>query len=189
MSEASDNLKRDPEAAKGRKQLAVIFVVAGLSVGGAYLAFYLASTGTTWGTTNNGTFVTPHVTIADLGLLDAAGEPAAATGRWWLWTVVDGECGDDCRFALERLRAVHALLNRDAGRVSRALIGPPPVIAAVPAAEYPDLRRLEQSGSRLETGIYIVDPLGNLVLRYPLSDAGEPVLKDLKKLLKVSQIG
>ena len=189
MSEASDNLKHEPEAARGRKQLAVIFLVAGLSMGGAYLAFYLASTGTTWGTTNNGTLVTPHVTVADLGLLDSAGQPAAATGRWWLWTVVDGDCADDCLFALERLRAVHALLNRDAGRVSRALIAPSPVAAGVPASEYPDLQRLEQSGSRLATGIYIVDPLGNLVLRYPLSDAGEPVLKDLKKLLKVSQIG
>ncbi|MCZ6712295.1 MAG: hypothetical protein O7B25_18175 [Gammaproteobacteria bacterium] len=38
-------------------------------------------------------------------------------------------------------------------------------------------------------GAYVVDPLGNLVLWYPLADAGEPVLDDLKVLLKVSQIG
>ena len=43
--------------------------------------------------------------------------------------------------------------------------------------------------SALTEGIYIVDPIGNLVLHYPLSDAGKPVLTDLKKLLKLSQIG
>ena len=41
----------------------------------------------------------------------------------------------------------------------------------------------------LEPGLYIVDPLGNLVLRYPLGAAGNSVLDDLKRLLKVSQIG
>ena len=35
----------------------------------------------------------------------------------------------------------------------------------------------------------VVDPLGNLVMHYPLEAAGKPVLEDLQRLLKVSQIG
>jgi cytochrome oxidase Cu insertion factor (SCO1/SenC/PrrC family) len=41
----------------------------------------------------------------------------------------------------------------------------------------------------LRNGVYIVDPLGNVVLRYSYTDAGKPVLEDIKKLLKVSHIG
>jgi hypothetical protein len=56
-------------------------------------------------------------------------------------------------------------------------------------AKYPGLRLLSGSGSPLAAGIYIVDPLGNLVLHYPVDASGKSVLTDLKRLLKVSQIG
>jgi cytochrome oxidase Cu insertion factor (SCO1/SenC/PrrC family) len=41
----------------------------------------------------------------------------------------------------------------------------------------------------LKAGAYVVDPLGNLVLWYSYDDVGKPLLNDLKRLLKVSQIG
>ena len=41
----------------------------------------------------------------------------------------------------------------------------------------------------LARGVYIVDPLGNVVLRYSHEQVGKPLLDDLKHLLKVSQIG
>ena len=41
----------------------------------------------------------------------------------------------------------------------------------------------------LTPGVYIVDPLGNVVLRYSHEQVGKPLLDDLKHLLKVSQIG
>ena len=59
-------------------------------------------------------------------------------------------------------------------------------------AQFPKLYQLiqqPQDAVLLPTGIYIVDPLGNLVFHYPLQDMGKPVLQDLKRLLKVSQIG
>jgi hypothetical protein len=56
-------------------------------------------------------------------------------------------------------------------------------------ALYPDLVFLIGQVEALAPGIYIVDPLGNLVFHYALDAAGKPVLQDLKRLLKVSQIG
>jgi hypothetical protein len=56
-------------------------------------------------------------------------------------------------------------------------------------SDYPALQHLTGALTELEEGIYLVDPIGNLVLFYPLTDAGQPVLDDLKKLLKLSQIG
>ena len=58
-------------------------------------------------------------------------------------------------------------------------------------AAYPKLARWTRSdgGAELAPGVYLVDPIGNLVFRYPLDTLGKPVLSDLKRLLKVSQIG
>jgi hypothetical protein len=57
------------------------------------------------------------------------------------------------------------------------------------AEAYPRLRFLSGDVAALAGRIYIVDPHGNLVLWYPLHEAGEPVLQDIEQLLKVSQIG
>jgi hypothetical protein len=73
--------------------------------------------------------------------------------------------------------------------VHRALLTSPPVPSDALVAKYPGLRLLSGSGSPLAAGIYIVDPLGNLVLHYPVDASGKSVLTDLKRLLKVSQIG
>ncbi|NIP15419.1 MAG: hypothetical protein GWM88_12150 [Pseudomonadales bacterium] len=185
MTQAEDN-SEDP---RGRRQLVVILLVAGLSLAGAYLVFFVASSGGLWGTTNNGEFVEPTTTIDSLNLLDVAGGTVAADGHWWLWTVAPDGCGEQCRFAVERLRQVHALLNKNASRVRRALITSEALTEPPVGLNVSDLERLAGWPVGLASGIYIVDPIGNLVLRYPLSDAGEPVLEDLKRLLKVSQIG
>jgi len=41
----------------------------------------------------------------------------------------------------------------------------------------------------LQNAIYLVDPLGNLMMRFPPDLEPKSLLKDLKHLLKVSRIG
>ena len=173
---------------QGRKQLIGMFAIALVTLGGAYALFYAAREGGVWSTTNHGTFVDPPITVAELGLADGSGAALREGGTWWLWVVARGPCEGDCAAALVQLRALHVLLNKDAGRVQRALVTG---IGAVPAdvADQPGLVLLTGALDRLEDGIYLVDPIGNLVLRYPYVDAGKPVLEDLKRLLKLSQIG
>ena len=55
--------------------------------------------------------------------------------------------------------------------------------------DQPDLVRISAGGGRMEDGIYIVDPNGNLVFFYPIDINPKLLLADLKRLLKVSQIG
>jgi hypothetical protein len=43
--------------------------------------------------------------------------------------------------------------------------------------------------SRLGAAVWVVDPLGNLVLRYDLDETPQAVLDDLRKLLKLSKLG
>jgi len=176
---------------KNRRQLLAMFALTLLTLGGAYLLFYSARDGGVWGTTNHGTFVVPPLQAADLALSDRNGRRFAQGETWWLWVVAPTDCGGDCAEAVFQLRQLHVLLNKDAERLRRALLTRPDAAPAV-LAEYPKLHHLSATSDAfgaLDEGIYLVDPLGNLVLFYPLTDAGKPVLDDLKKLLKLSQIG
>lgn len=173
---------------RSRLQLAVILAITVTSVGGAYALFQFARDGALWSTTNRGAFVDPPVTAADLGVRQADGG-AMATGVWWLWVVPDGACESACREALHQLRQLHVLLNRDMPRVRRGLLTGDTAAVSDLVDVYPKLALLSGNLDALAAGIYVVDPIGNLVFHYPLSDAGEPVLGDLKRLLKVSQIG
>ena len=87
---------------------------------------------------------------------------------------------------MQKLRAAHILLNREAKRVRRGVTTSPAF--GVPE-DQPDLQRIETPNGDMDEGIYIVDPNGNLVFFYPLDINPKLLLADLKKLLKVSQIG
>ena len=176
-------------ATSSRTQLVLIVVIALASVGGAYLLFYLTREGELWGTSNKGTFVDPPMHFADLAVQSPDAEPFGTGGTWWLWVVPQGPCEATCQRALHQVRQVHVLLNRDASRVRRALVTAPEAVDAVLLDRYPRLEVLSGNLADLQKGVYVIDPIGNLVLHYPLSDAGEPLLDDLKRLLKVSQIG
>jgi len=157
----------------------------------AYVLYQSSRASAPWATTNKGTLVDPIVSVSDLGLTaDENAVSMGASGTWWLVTVSDGVCNGDCQQALHELRQLHVLLGRDASRVKRSLVE---LGVTQPEAsllqEYPDVTGFAGPVHALVAGVYVVDPLGNVVLRYPYADAGKPVLDDLKQLLKVSHIG
>jgi hypothetical protein len=78
------------------------------------------------------------------------------------------------------------LLNREAKRVRRGLSTGANFVTP---KDQPDLVRISAGGGRMDEGIYIVDPNGNLVFSYPLDINPKLLLADLKRLLKASQIG
>jgi len=189
MAEAENQAKR-----RNRVQLVAIVAVALISLGGSYALFYAARSGDLWGTTNRGAFVSPPVTVMELDIRDVDGQPLAEGETWWLWVVSDGPCDPACDAALHQLRQLHVLLNKDASRVRRALVradgeGVQASLDEALRTNYPQLQLLTGDLTRVAPGVYIVDPIGNLVFHYDIVDAGKPVLEDLKKLLKVSQIG
>ncbi len=161
-----------------------ILTVALVSLGGSYLLFYFTSGSTVWGTTNNGEWVEPATTITDLGWQVEGDERV-----WWLWTAAPA-CAADCQASAKDLRALHILLNREADRVRRGYTNLSGTAGEGWLAQFPELREVSITPlDAVKPGIYIVDPLGNLVFRYPLDSEPKPILEDLKRLLKVSQIG
>ncbi len=163
-----------------RRQFLMIFAIGLASVGGAYLLFYLAQSDGVWNTTNHGAFVEPHTTREKIGWPDSEWQE-----KWWLWIYAE-QCNSRCNEDLVSLRSVHVLLNREAGRVRRGitLTAESPQLAVEGLQTIPFVPR-----TRLAEGVYIVDPLGNLVFYYPLAVSPEGILEDLKRLLKLSQIG
>ena len=109
--------------------------------------------------------------------------------RWWLWMVASS-CDAACQDQVQKMQALHKLLNRDVDRLRRGYTGFAGAPDPVWMSSYPALATVTVADrSAVKDGFYIIDPNGNLVFYYPLDVNPKPLLEDLKKLLKVSQIG
>jgi hypothetical protein len=98
---------------------------------------------------------------------------------------------------------VHAALGKDIDRLQRFYLladgSPDPELTDLISREYPHLKVLSVDADSLddtfgtawatEHKVYIVDPLGNIMMVYTMNKLGKPLLKDLKHLLKASRIG
>ncbi|GAA0698590.1 hypothetical protein GCM10009104_28890 [Marinobacterium maritimum] len=111
---------------------------------------------------NQGELVQPVRTLDEWG-----GDVGHHTGHWSLLLVDDARCSEACEARLEALKRVHDALGREADRVR---------VDLVPSGE-------------LEPGVWVVDPLGNLVIKHPLSYEGKALLGDMRRLLKASRLG
>lgn len=139
-----------------------------------------------------GELLQPAVPRLD-GLRDSAGQPAdlaALNGRWILLTVVNGECGAACAAQLDLARRVRLAQGREQGRVIQALIqsgtGMPDALPDLFHYRLPEAA-LAHWPDPLRT--YVVDPLGRVMLRFPVAADGQGMLRDLRQLLKASKIG
>lgn len=124
-------------------------------------------------------------------------------GQWALVYVGNGACGEDCRNAMYVARQTHVLLNKDSDRLGRVMLATADCCdRALLESEYAGLQVIDASdaGSRdtLEAllppgdhgdALFIVDPLGNIVMRFDTRENPKGLLEDLKKLLKLSHIG
>ncbi|HEX6999385.1 MAG TPA: hypothetical protein VF322_14695 [Gammaproteobacteria bacterium] len=140
--------------------------------------------------------LTPPPALPPLALSE---EPDAGGGRRWLLIYATmAPCDERCAREWDRLVRVHAALGRDSARVRPVLLhggdGPP---AARPLASWGRLGGgvnevvVEALGAeRIGDGaIFIVDPLGNVVVAYPGNAGPRDLLDDLERLLDVSRIG
>lgn len=136
----------------------------------------------------------PHVigTTPAGAMFDSAG----LRGKWIVLFAAPGECDPVCRQALYASRQARTIQNAERGRVQRVWLL---TDAAMPApsllAEHPDLavaRVVPAALAALPRGLhelYLVDPLGNLVLAWPANPDIKAMSKDLSRLLRASQIG
>ena len=143
----------------------------------------------------HGELIATGQTPADLGVAGNWGNELEDEPRWQLLVTTAGDCRSDCRQLVYLARQIHIGLGREAARAGHNLAhgaALPADYAAELQADYPQLRLLELDAERYpEEGaqLWLVDPHGNLVLRYAAGNDGKQILEDLRYLLKISQIG
>jgi hypothetical protein len=178
---------------RGRLQLILILVVV---IGPMILAtamyqwrFWVPET-----RSYHGELIGTGQTRTDLGVVGADEQ------RWQLLVTVPDICDDACKELVYLARQVHIGLNRDVSRAAHGLATAQPLMGDYDAQlqrEYPQLTRYQlQLDAYIKTAakmegpqLWIVDPRGNLVLRYDATSKGKAILNDLRHLLKISQIG
>ena len=121
-------------------------------------------------------------------------------GKWLFVTVDDAVCDAYCEKKLWQIRQVRKTQGKYPERIERVWLitgGGQPVARLrsefegtwlVDTAGSTVLEALPHAGARSDH-IYLVDPLGNLVLRYPRDADPSRMKKDLDRLLRVSRIG
>ncbi|MDD0997607.1 hypothetical protein M5G20_17300 [Pseudomonas sp. TNT2022 ID1044] len=188
MSEAKPSVNRR----KGRVQLLLILLgVIGpmiLATGMYKLQFWVPE-----GRSYHGELIGNGQTRADLGV-------QAEEARWQLLVTAPKDCAVDCQQLVYLARQIQIGLGREAGRASHAIAAAQPLNSDYEARltrEYPQLQRYpldlamftKATGDQAAPQLWIIDPHGNLVLRYDPSVKGKDLLNDLRHLLKLSNIG
>ena len=202
-SSASGDLAEAGKAARarrrGRRILLGILAVCAIPVVGGYVAYFFFPPA---GRVNYGDLLdTKPLPPAALATLDGAPyRPDALKGKWILLHADVAECGAPCQAKLFNMRQVRLAQGKDMDRIERMWIvlgeGRPraelerlidgAVIARAGDGEL--LRALPATGD-VSDHIFLVDPLGNLVLRFPKDADPKRMIKDLQRLLKYSGIG
>ena len=183
---------------QGRLQL---IMVALIFLGPLLVAFWLYY-GSDWRPdeqTIHGHLLSPAIQLPDNPLrMDS---DARLRNVWSLIVVAPADCGEACQNVLYETRQVVQALERDSQRVQRVWIveGGEPDLHFV-MAEHPNLLLVDASASvgadilrridaRSEVDIFLVDPLGNLMMSFPLDTGMRGMHSDMKRLLKFSKIG
>ncbi len=124
--------------------------------------------------------------------------------KWSYVILVKGDCEELCRNNLYYLRQMRVALGRDMDRVQNVLISGQKVSDDLFKflSEYPKLTVISQASQSLfkkfelagiQPGeapvLYLIDPAGNLMMTYPAVNEPSSVLSDIRRLLRISQIG
>ncbi len=155
---------------------------------------------------NYAELIQPTVGIPSaLPLTDAAGQPVpplSLKGQWLMVVVAGGACDERCEKLLFAQRQLREMTGREKERVDRVLLltddvpvrapiqealrsGTPATLLRVPREALASWLKPE-AGSALEDHIYLVDPMGEWMMRTPVDLEPARFRKDLERLLRAS---
>jgi cytochrome oxidase Cu insertion factor (SCO1/SenC/PrrC family) len=157
---------------------------------------------------NHGELVLPPRQLGNIDLVEHGGQTTHPLhGKWNLIFLVNEDCDESCDQMLYVMRQVRLAMNNNAHRLQRVLIsgqGANPILNAKQVEDYPgqltfsvtesnELDFIEMFSNKdnpyLAGRLYLVDPLGNLMMFYSRESDPAGIIKDLKRLLRYSRIG
>ncbi len=185
--------------ASAKKTLLLLALVCVVPV----LAGYWVVLGMRPATTTNYGEIVPAVMLDHVHLRQPDGGEfrfADLRGKWILLMVDTGSCDEYCQEKLTYMRQLRLTQGKDRDRVERVWL----ISDAVPHASALSMRfegtkevfagdsdvlsKLPAARTSSDH-IYVVDPLGNLILRFPRHAQPKGMVKDLTRLLRISRIG
>lgn len=195
---------------RGRYTLVLLAIIAAAPVIFAYVLFY-----SDWRSdraANYGELVQPPRILRDIELVDLSGKAfklSSLRGKWLYVYFGPARCREPCQNNLYKTRQVITAQEKNMDRVQRLFVvtdsdalgelrdtvkDHPGLHVARPDAEA--LRSLARdfivpAGSPLAglERVYLVDPLGNLMMSYPADADPTGMRKDLARLLRASRVG
>jgi hypothetical protein len=198
FSISSEAAARPSERRRGRWTALALFALAAVPVVLAFLAYFFWSPQKGL---NYGELIEP-VPLPDVQLRAPGGETfllSGLRGKWILIQLGSGSCAEDCVKRHFVMRQVRLMQGREMDRIERLWlimddVAPDPWILRA----YEGVRVGRGAAALLpkfpargdpQDHIFLVDPLGNLMLRFPGESDPQGIRKDLARLLKVSHVG
>jgi SCO1/SenC len=195
---------------RGRRTLILVALLFLLPVVAA-TALYVSGWRPEGRSLQHGELVQPARPVGDAELTGADGAPYrlnALRGKWAFVYFSPLPCTQACRNSLYKMQQVRLAQGRDAPRVERVMIVAAAGTSALRelAQQYPGLAAVSGTRATLQTlarefvssqgtaldvtgRVYLIDPIGNLVLSYAPDADPSGMRKDLARLLRLSQVG
>lgn len=191
-----------PETRAGRWKMLAVLLICASPVVASYFAYYVIRPE---GRRNFGELIEPQRPLPALATRTLEGQPGQLTAlkdQWLLLSVAGGACEAGCERNLYFQRQLRESLGKEKGRLDRVWLvsDEAPVREALrPALESSTVLRVAPAelaqwlapaaGQRLQDHLYLVDPLGNLMMRFPANMdrvAAAKAKRDLERLLRAS---
>ena len=175
-----------------RKEFWMLLAMFILPIAFGTLFFYANPNYFSESTVNYGELVRPVIATeeGDIEIDDGA----SLQGIWTL-IYVSSRCDDVCEKAVADMKTIRTLMNADMRRIQRMIIiednsTPTSDDKALIKARITSEKLTQSLKKYTENAIYLIDPIGNIMLYYePQNIDIRLVIKDLKRLFKYSRIG
>ena len=186
----------------GRWKMIIVLLMCASPVVASYLAYYVIKPE---GRRNFGELIDPQrplPAIATKSLNGQTGQLTALKDQWLLLAVSGGACDARCEKNLYFQRQLRESLGREKERLDRVWLvtdEAPVRTALMPALEAATVLRVAPAdlgqwlqgapGKRPQDHLYLVDPMGNLMMRFPAemdAEAAAKAKRDLDRLLRAS---
>jgi hypothetical protein len=187
----------------GRMQMALILLVCAAPVIASYWAFYVARP--SGGEAAYGTLIQPSVAIPDAVASDLQGGNVplrSLKGQWLLVVVGPAACDAGCEQRLLLQRQLREMLGRERDRIDKvwlvtdeaalrpelrqAMVALPPVAVLRVPRVLIEAWLKPASGRALEDHLYLVDPMGEWMMRMPAAPAPAKFKRDLERLMRAA---
>jgi len=190
-----------------QRSTATLWILLAISVIPFVAAYAYYNFGSFNNFSNNGEIFKTVIDIQSLQLSNKEGkaiERESLTKKWRMILIVNDDCNKDCKLSLYNMRQLNVALGKHYDRFRHMLIHTETMnnaFSELVANGYKDTIHVYSSQEVLSSAfklietnifsntIYIMDPIGNIMMRFDLNMDPKLILKDLNRLLKVSQIG